>query len=189
VVVSVVAQYTSEKVRCFGGTYHVRLLGSNRNLSKNSVWSRRQAYDSVTIDGFCIGNHIYCTLTDPWLQVIITVSLIHALYSLLEHTVFSACCVFTCLLVTASNGGSPPSSGFRNCPRPQLQQLSANLPQLTDSIDCLAYNISARTAQKTPFLHCCRTVAWRISLVRAQPSAQTAQNITFLCCCLRDVAL
>jgi hypothetical protein len=40
----------------------------------------------VTIDGVWIGNWIYWTLTDPWLEVIITVSQIQALYSSLEHT-------------------------------------------------------------------------------------------------------
>jgi hypothetical protein len=57
-------------------------------------------------------------LTDPFLQVISTVSLIHSLYSLLEHTfkVFSVCCVFISLLVTASNGGSPLPLSSRSVP-------------------------------------------------------------------------
>jgi hypothetical protein len=36
------------------------------------------------------GNWIYWTITDPWMQVIITVSLIHTLYSSLEHTLKSS---------------------------------------------------------------------------------------------------
>jgi hypothetical protein len=40
----------------------------------------------VTIDGVWIGNWIYWTLTDSWLQVITPVSLIHTLYSSLAHT-------------------------------------------------------------------------------------------------------
>jgi hypothetical protein len=99
--------------------------------------------DRVNIDGVWIANWIYWTLTDPWLQVIITVSLIHTLYTALVHTlrVFSDCCVFTCLLATAFNGGRSSSSGLPNCPRPQLpvshgnssQELNRNSP-LTNSL-------------------------------------------------------
>jgi hypothetical protein len=39
----------------------------------------------VTIDRVLIGKWIYWTLTDPSLQLIITVSVIHTLYSSLEH--------------------------------------------------------------------------------------------------------
>jgi hypothetical protein len=42
--------------------------------------------DRVTIDGVCISNWIYWTFADPWLQLIIIVSIIHILYSSLEHT-------------------------------------------------------------------------------------------------------
>jgi hypothetical protein len=44
----------------------------------------------VIIDRVWIGNWIYWTLTDPWLQVIITFSLIHTLYTSLEHTIKSS---------------------------------------------------------------------------------------------------
>jgi hypothetical protein len=40
----------------------------------------------VTVDRVWIDNQIYWVLTDMWLQVIITVSLIHTLYCSLEHT-------------------------------------------------------------------------------------------------------
>jgi hypothetical protein len=61
--------------------------------------------------GFRIGNCIYRPLTYPWLQVIITVSLIHTLYSW-------TCCVFISrCLVTASSRGCSPFSGFPNCSR------------------------------------------------------------------------
>jgi hypothetical protein len=79
--------------------------------------------DGVTTDEICI----YWTLTDPWLQVIITVSLTHTLYSSLD---FSACYVFTSLLVTASNSGRSPSSGFPNCLRPQLPASHSNSSQI-----------------------------------------------------------
>jgi hypothetical protein len=91
--------------------------------------------------------------------------------------------VFTCRCsVAASNLGCSPSSGFPKFSRPQLpashgnnsqrlnlsssltdwliQSLANNLSSLTP-LDCLhfancpAYNISARTAQKTPSLCCC----------------------------------
>jgi hypothetical protein len=44
----------------------------------------------VTVDGVWNGNWIYWTLTDPWLQVIITISLIHTLYSSQEHPLKSS---------------------------------------------------------------------------------------------------
>jgi hypothetical protein len=69
-------------------------------------------------------------------------------------------------LVAASNGGCSPSFRFPNCPRPQLrpsnsnssQRLNPSSPlthQLTDRLPPLTfrvYNISARIAQKIPFL-------------------------------------
>jgi hypothetical protein len=87
-------------------------------------------------------------------------------------------------LVAASKGGRSPSSGFPNYIRPQLpashcnssqllnlsssltdwlidwltQSLTTQLNWLTPLtvIKCLAYNISAWTAQKTLFLCCCQ---------------------------------
>jgi hypothetical protein len=52
-------------------------------------WANTPQYCHVTIYGVWIGNWIYWTLTDLW-QVIISVSLIHTLYSSLEHTLKSS---------------------------------------------------------------------------------------------------
>jgi hypothetical protein len=79
------------------------------------------------LNRFWICNWIYWTLTDPWLQVIITVLLIHTLYCSLEHT--RACCGLTSLLVMVSNGRHSSSSGFPNCPRPQLPAFNRNSSQ------------------------------------------------------------
>jgi hypothetical protein len=89
---------------------------------------------------------------------------------------FSACCVFTSCLVTVSNGGRSFSSGFPSWPMSQLlashnkssqglnRQSSNSLThQPTDSTplhwltptNCPAYNISAWTTEKTPFLCYC----------------------------------
>jgi hypothetical protein len=47
-----------------------------------------------------MGNRIYWTLTDPWIQVIVTVPLIHTLYSPLEHTL--KCFHLSCQVLTAT---------------------------------------------------------------------------------------
>jgi hypothetical protein len=78
-------------------------------------------YCSVNKDGFWIGKCISWTLTDQWLQLIITVSQIHKLYSY----VLLACCVFISLQVKASTGGRSPSTGFPN--RPGLNCSSSRL--------------------------------------------------------------
>jgi hypothetical protein len=56
---------------------------------------------SLTVDGVCIGNWIYWNLTDPLLQVIITVSLIHILYISLGHTDLLR---LLCLYQSSGNG-------------------------------------------------------------------------------------
>jgi hypothetical protein len=72
-------------------------------------------------NGVWIGSSICWTLTDPWLQVIKTVSLIHTLYSSLEQT-----------LKSSQPAVSSPvfwqrlTLGFRTVPVPQLQQLSTD---------------------------------------------------------------
>jgi hypothetical protein len=93
--------------------------------------SRREnifTYLSVTRDEVSIGNWIYWTL-----QITTTVSLSyskdHCNYSI--HKVFS---MFSdCCLVSASNIGRSPSSGFPNCPRPQLP--ASHFSQLELSTD------------------------------------------------------
>jgi hypothetical protein len=86
----------------------------------------------------------------------------HTLHFTGAHTqVFSACYGFISLLVTASNGRHfssfrfpglsyqlPTAAAHNDC--------TATVLWLTDSpANCPAYNISALTAQKTPFLCCC----------------------------------
>jgi hypothetical protein len=81
--------------------------------------------------GFRFGNWIYWRLTDPWLQVIITVSLIHAPCSSLGHTLKSsklAVFISRCS-VAASNGGLFPSPWFPNCPMPRLPHSNSNSAQ------------------------------------------------------------
>jgi hypothetical protein len=89
----------------------------------------------VIIDGVWIGNWIYWTLPDPWLQVIITVSLIHTLYNSLEHTLKSSQPAVSSPVF--SNGFQRRTFPFLWVPelsRPHPQQLStAYLPAcLTD---------------------------------------------------------
>jgi hypothetical protein len=70
---------------------------------------------------------------------------------------------------------SLPGDGFQKCrllPCSRSYRL-ATVPQLTDCSKCPAYNISARTAQKTPFLccciHCCFRVVWDAHVIATQP--------------------
>jgi hypothetical protein len=123
---------------------------------------------SVTRDGF-IG--LFDTARDYTLQFTITHT--HTLVS--SHVFISRCSV------AASNGWRSPSSGFPNYPRSQLPASNSNSSQglnpssplthsLTHSLtnhllftsltlNCPAYNISARTTQKPPFLCCCLRAA------------------------------
>jgi hypothetical protein len=72
-------------------------------------------------------------------------------------------------LVAASNGRRFLSCGFPNYPRPQLPAPHSNSSQRLNRSSSLthsptnnsrAYNNSARTTQKTPFLCCCAIVAF-----------------------------
>jgi hypothetical protein len=140
-------------------------------------------------NGVWIGNWIYWTPIDPWLQVITTVSLIHTLYNSLEHVLKSSqsamsSSVFWQQLPTA---GVPLPLGSRTVPGFIYQLLTSTahkewtpanslthsltneLPfnSLTNSAHrlhftyCPAYNISARTTQKTQFFFCCLIVVVR----------------------------
>jgi hypothetical protein len=128
----------------------------------------------VIVEGFWIVNWIYWKLTDPWLAV----SLIHTLFSSLQHTLTPsqpAVSLPVFVWQRLPTADVPPSSGFPNCPRASAtsfsqQQLTTTERQqfssshihsptdstpLTDSsLTCPAYTISTRTAQKTSFLRC-----------------------------------
>jgi hypothetical protein len=88
-------------------------------------------------------------------------SLLHTNTSIHGHVFTSRSSVAT------SNGGRYPSSLLPNYPATSFsqQQLATTEPQkfsdwLPQSLsNCLAYNISARTAQKTPFQYCCEIIA------------------------------
>jgi hypothetical protein len=92
-----------------------------------------------------MGNWIYWTLTDPWLQAIITVSLIHTLYSSLGHTLKSSQFAMSSpdfpsrCLVAASNDGRSPSPGFPNSPRSQLPDSNRNSSQRLNSSSSLTH--------------------------------------------------
>jgi hypothetical protein len=74
--------------------------------------------------------------------------------------VFSACCVFTSLLITTSNSGRSPSSGFRTVPghRCSKSRITKSLTNQLTPVHWLtemsAYIISARTAQEISLLDC-----------------------------------
>jgi hypothetical protein len=78
---------------------------------------------SVTTDVFWTDNQIYWTLWHrAWLHFHITI--IHTHTTAHSHVFTSHC------LVAASKGGRPPSSGFPNCPRPQLPNSHSNNSRL-----------------------------------------------------------
>jgi hypothetical protein len=58
----------------------------NPLTNPNPVYSHSRTRIIVIMGGVWIANWIYSTLTDPSLQAIITVSLIHTRYSSLLHT-------------------------------------------------------------------------------------------------------
>jgi hypothetical protein len=76
------------------------------------------------------------------------------------RTVFSVSCVFTSLLVTASNGKSSPSSGFPNYPRPYLPTYHCSgsrdrapaIHKLTNSMDSLHLIVSGWRPSHTNLL-------------------------------------
>jgi hypothetical protein len=82
----------------------------------------------VTVYRVWIGNWICWTFTDPWLQVMITVSLIHTLCSSLKYTL--SLLSLLCLHHSpgkASNGGRSPSSGFPASATTILDKLTLDL--------------------------------------------------------------
>jgi hypothetical protein len=139
-------------------TKHFGLLGSLSHYIGTWMWSdNRRVLD------------LWSDLLDSLIQLVTTLynSLLHAHTNVHSHFFTSHCSV------AASNGRRYPSSGFPNYPRRQLpaslsnssQRLNLSSPltnpdTLTqlNSTDWLteltspAYNISARTAQKSPYL-------------------------------------
>jgi hypothetical protein len=70
-------------------------------------------------------------------------------------------------------------------------RLKTSSPLDTSRLHSTSYIASASKAQKTPFLlqcNCCLAMAWRIPVLRAQPSARTTQKRPFLCCSLQAAA-
>jgi hypothetical protein len=121
----------------------------------------------VTRDGVWIDDQIYCTLWySAWLQFTIH-------YYTYTHTSVHSHDFTSRCSVAASKVGRSPSSGFPNYPCHQLQDSHSNSPQRLNLSSSLthwltqlkstqltltnwpAYDISARTAQKTLFLYCC----------------------------------
>jgi hypothetical protein len=58
--------------------------------SSHTATALRHCHVVVTIDSVWTGNRIYWTLTDPWIQVTIALSLIHTLCNSLERTLKSS---------------------------------------------------------------------------------------------------
>jgi hypothetical protein len=105
----------------------------------------------VAIDGVCIGNRKYWTLTErkyKWIRQShrVTHSKNHCNYS--THEVFS---FFTSrCLVAASNGVHSSFCGFPSCPRPQLlNSRNSNSQFLNHNCTIPRYVAPARMAQKT----------------------------------------
>jgi hypothetical protein len=104
----------------------------------------------MIIDEAQTDNWISWTLTDPWLQLIITASLFNTLYTSSEHTLKSS----WPLLITASNGGRSPFCGFPNCPRASTTGFSSNNSKLnrnSSPTDCHPPTDSAPLTDWTHF--------------------------------------
>jgi hypothetical protein len=77
------------------------------------------AWSSVTIGAYWIADRIYWTLWySSWLH-----------FTVHSYTLVSTITSSLPLLGSASNGGRSPSSGFPNCPRPQLPASHSNSSQ------------------------------------------------------------
>jgi hypothetical protein len=150
-----------------------------QGLGDHTVCYEILSHDRVTIDRCWIGNWISSTLTGPWLQVTTTVSLIHTVYSSQEHTlkVFSACSVFTRLLVAASNADDP------------LHQVSWTAPGLATSFSQQKlttepqHSYNSLIHQPTTFHQLSTPLTVRLVRSRHGPHRKH-----FLCCFLRAVA-
>jgi hypothetical protein len=102
----------------------------------------------LTVDGVWFGNCIYWTLTGRNYNSAIRNS--HALQQLVRT-----------LLSLLGFHQSLPREWSQQCPQLPCSRCYrlATVPQLTHCSNCSAYNISARTTLKIPFLCCCSIVA------------------------------
>jgi hypothetical protein len=99
--------------------------------------------DGVTTDEVWIGTWIYWTVTDPWLQVFITVPLIHTLYSSLDHTRKSSEPALSSPLV-----------------RQVLPAVDVPLPLGARTAPCLNYQLLTATVINLPFCLCVKHPFW-----------------------------
>jgi hypothetical protein len=128
-------------------------------------FSTRMLILSVVWIGYRRGNRIYWTLTDLWLQVIMTVSLIRTRYSSLQNTHKSSQSVVSSLVVAwqwLPTADIPLPLGSRT-----LLGLSYSNSSTTHSRLVILNNISTMTAQKIHFFFCCAIVAFVSLGVRA----------------------
>jgi hypothetical protein len=118
---------------------------------------------SVTIDGVWINGFID-HLHYSELQAITAPPLIfhNSQITTVPAKPFPASCVFTSrFLQQLPTVESLQLHALRSCLHslPYWTQLSPDLP-IAVLTNCPAYNISARTTQKTPFFYCCVRVCW-----------------------------
>jgi hypothetical protein len=122
------------------------------------------------------GTHIILSCDKVWLQTNFGLLIgfigwtlwysawLHFTFRYYTHTSVHSHLFTSRCFVPASNGGRSPSSVSRTVLGLSYQLLTATahndwtavVPYLTHSLTCPAYNISARTAKKTP-LPCCST--------------------------------
>jgi hypothetical protein len=138
--------------------------------------------DRVIMYGVWIGNCIYSNLTDPWLQVIITVSLIHTLIQFTDFLHW----VFTSRLVTASNGSRSPFSGFPNCPgvswsNSQLTQLHSTVLPITSQHGQHRKYRSNMAVQLLPWKHACSRSCYTPTAVIRSPISRSMPSNGFTC--------
>jgi hypothetical protein len=100
-------------------------------------------------------NWIYLTLTAPWLQVIITVSVIHTLYSSLEHILKSSQPHVSSLRLSGNGfqGERSPSSGFPNCPRASATASNSNSSQQLNRGSSLTHSTNSSFTASASLTH------------------------------------
>jgi hypothetical protein len=122
-----------------------QLAASQGGLSSMSEW----ACDCVTIDGVWIGNWIY------WAFTLVTMNNYDCLTELLTPKIIltkadikSSQSLVRCL-AAAFNGERSPSSGFPNCPRPQLPASHSNTSQQLNPSGSLTHQPNQLTRSPT----------------------------------------